>query len=161
MAHGKYLVKAQMKTGNASRIALRDTMKEARKVANSLDKVAFSRIEIYKICEVYYSEDDIPLPEDKTITIKDIKEKYRHYQVKKGCEKNSFRTAEFKKHGKVVIIVKRDTEKNVRQLTQIVRVEDGKELLQGCDLPVLNLGDAVTVAENALKNKKYIAKEAE
>ena len=75
MAHGKYLVKAQMKTGNASRIALRDTMKEARKVANSLDKVAFSRIEIYKICEVYYSEDDIPLPEDKTITIKDIKDR--------------------------------------------------------------------------------------
>lgn len=80
------------------------------------------------------------------MTIKMIKEMYKRYRVS-GAERNSFVSYDFGgETGKVVIVV------NISKymgdyVTQVVRVSDGKELLDdGRCRPCDNLDDAVDVA---------------
>ena len=80
------------------------------------------------------------------MTIKEIKEQYRNYRVS-GSERNSFVVYDYKDgNGKVVIIVNIGRS-NWKDVTQVVRVSDGKELLEdGRCRPCDNLDDAVDVA---------------
>lgn len=80
------------------------------------------------------------------MTIKEIKEQYRNYRIR-GSERNSFVTYNFGgETGKVVIIVNIDRIMG-DYVTQVVRVSDGKTLLEeGRCRPCDNLDDAVDVA---------------
>lgn len=80
------------------------------------------------------------------MTIKEIKEQYKNYRVT-GSERNSFVTYNYGgETGKVVIIV--NISRSMRDyVTQVVRVSDGKALLEeGRCRPCDNLDDAVDVA---------------
>ena len=80
------------------------------------------------------------------MTIKNIKEKYKSYNVRVG-EHNSFVVYDYEDgNGKVVIVV------NINKgygdtVMQVVRVSDGKEMLpEGACRPCDNLNDAIDVA---------------
>ena len=80
------------------------------------------------------------------MTIKAIKEKYKDYHIKDN-EKNMFTTYDYKDgNGKVVIVVN-DCRGYGKTVMQVVRVSDGKELLNegGCR-PCDNMDDAIDVA---------------
>lgn len=86
------------------------------------------------------------------MTIKSIKEKYQNYKL--GVkEKNMFVTNDYNDgNGKVVIIVNSHSHRDIgKHVKQIVRVSDGKELIESdrcrpCD----NLDDAIDVAGEML-----------
>lgn len=79
------------------------------------------------------------------MTIKQIKEVYKNYQIR-GAETNSFAVTTDSKHGKVVIVVN-NCKGYGKTVMQVVRVSDGKELLpDGACRPCDNLDDAVDVA---------------
>lgn len=87
------------------------------------------------------------------MTIKEIKEKYKNYQVD-GNEKNMFATYDYKDgNGKVIIVVNSHPNKYVgKHVTQVIRVSDGKELLKdGSCRPCDNLDDAIDVAEEMIE----------
>lgn len=78
------------------------------------------------------------------MTIKAIKEKYRDYKIN-GNEKNLFAVYDYG-FGKVVIVVN-DCKGYGKTVMQVVRVEDGRELLSnGACRPCDNLDDAIDVA---------------
>ena len=80
------------------------------------------------------------------MTIKEIKEKYKDYK-RKANEKNMFTIYDYNdENGKVVIVVN-DCKGFGKTVMQVVRVSDGKELLQeGSCRPCDNLDDAIDVA---------------
>lgn len=80
------------------------------------------------------------------MTIKEIKEKYKDYK-RKANEKNMFTIYDYNDgNGKVVIVVN-DCNGFGKTVMQVVRVSDGKELLQeGSCRPCDNLDDAIDVA---------------
>ena len=80
------------------------------------------------------------------MTIKEIKEKYKDYK-RKAKEKNMFTIYDYNDgNGKVVIVVN-DCKGFGKTVMQVVRVSDGKELLQeGSCRPCDNLDDAIDVA---------------
>lgn len=80
------------------------------------------------------------------MTIKEIKEKYKDYK-RKANEKNMFTIYDYNDgNGKVVIVVN-DCKGFGKTVMQVVRVSDGKELLQeGSCRPCDNLDDAIDVA---------------
>lgn len=86
------------------------------------------------------------------MAIKEIKEKYKNYQIR-GDEKNMFTTYDYKDgNGKVVIVVN-DCKGYGKTVMQVVRVSDCKELLKNGDCrPCDNLDDAIDVAGEMLKN---------
>lgn len=86
------------------------------------------------------------------MTIKSIKEQYKEYQVRAG-EKNIFTTFDFNDgNGKCVIVVNYNGCYG-RTVMQVVRVSDGKELLEeGSCRPCDNLDDAIDVAYEMLHN---------
>lgn len=80
--------------------------------------------------------------------IKDIKEMYKNYHVYPN-EHNSFIVYDYHDgNGKVVIVVNINYCKYVGDyVTQVIRVSDGKELLEdGACRPCDNLDDAIDVA---------------
>lgn len=81
------------------------------------------------------------------MTIKAIKEQYKKYSCE-GGEYNSFAVYDYKDgNGKVVIVVKNLRVYGYKDVVQVVRVSDGKELLEaGRCRPCDNLSDAVDVA---------------
>ena len=80
------------------------------------------------------------------MTIKAIKETYKNYNVK-GNERNSFVTYDYNDgNGKVVIVVNNHSSYK-KTVMQVVRVSDGKELLNnGNCRPCDSLDDAIDVA---------------
>ncbi len=83
------------------------------------------------------------------MTIKQIKEDYKNYRVRGSNEKNSFVVYNYKDgNGKVVIVVNRHKSRYIGgYVTQVVRVDDGKELIEdGWCRPCDNLDDAIDVA---------------
>ena len=80
------------------------------------------------------------------MTIKEIKEKYKDYK-RKANDKNMFTIYDYNDgNGKVVIVVN-DCKGFGKTVMQVVRVSDGKELLQeGSCRPCDNLDDAIDVA---------------
>jgi hypothetical protein len=94
----------------------------------------------------------------RNMTIKQIKEVYKNYKTV-GNEKNSFVVTHYVGYGKCVIVVNSNKIYG-KTITQIIRVEDGKELLQENIRPCDNLSDALDVAEEMLRerlseNKEY------
>lgn len=88
------------------------------------------------------------------MTIKEIKEKYKNYQVGAN-EKNMFTTYNYKDgNGKVVIVVNSHPNKYIgKHVTQVIRISDGKELLNdGSCRPCDNLDDAIDVAGEMISN---------
>ena len=87
------------------------------------------------------------------MTIKEIKEQYKNYRVT-GSERNSVVVYDYKDgNGKVVIIVN-ISRSNWKDVTQVVRVNDGKELLEeGRCRPCDNLDDAVDVAGEMIEGR--------
>ena len=85
------------------------------------------------------------------MTIKQIKENYKNYKTV-GNEKNSFVVTHYVGYGKCVIVVNSDKIYG-KAVTQIIRVEDGKELLQEDIRPCDNLSDALDVAEEMLRER--------
>lgn len=81
------------------------------------------------------------------MTIKAIKEQYKKYGCE-GSEYCSFATYDYKDgNGKVVIVVKNLRIYGYKDVVQVVRVNDGKELLEaGRCRPCDNLDDAIDVA---------------
>lgn len=80
------------------------------------------------------------------MTIKAIKEKYKNFMVS-GNERNSFVVYDFGGEvGKVVIIVNIKKGSFGRWVTGVIRVSDGKSLLDGSCRPCDNLDDAIDVA---------------
>lgn len=84
------------------------------------------------------------------MTIKAIKEKYRNYG---DYAKNMFTVYDWKDgNGKCVIVVGRLGCYNYKDVIQVVRVSDGKELIDGCR-PCDNLDDAVDVAGEMIADR--------
>lgn len=84
------------------------------------------------------------------MTIKGIKENYKNYKLR-GNEVNRFATYDYGDgNGKVVIVVN-DCKGYGKTVMQVVRVNDGKELLaNGSCRPCDNLDDAIDVAGEML-----------
>lgn len=85
---------------------------------------------------------------DKDMTIKEIKENYKNYNLRAN-ERNSFVTYDYNDgNGKVVIVVNIHKCSYIgRYVMQVIRVADGKELLpNGACRPCDNLDDAIDVA---------------
>ena len=80
------------------------------------------------------------------MTIKAIKEAYKNYKIE-GSETNSFATYDYRDgNGKMVIVVN-NCKGYGKTVTQVVRVNDGKEMLEeGRCRPCDNLDDAIDVA---------------
>ena len=93
------------------------------------------------------------------MTIKQIKEVYKNYKTV-GNEKNSFVVTHYVGYGKCVIVVNSNKIYG-KTITQIIRVEDGKELLQENIRPCDNLSDALDVAEEMLRERSSENKEYE
>lgn len=90
------------------------------------------------------------------MTIKAIKEAYKDYHVG-ACEHNAFVPYDYSDgNGKVVIVVNINSSKYIGDyVMQVVRVSDGKELLEnGACRPCDNLDDAIAVAGEMIA--KYI-----
>ena len=85
------------------------------------------------------------------MTIKEIKEKYKDYQIR-GNEKNMFTAYDYKDgNGKVVIVVN-NCKGYGKTVMQIVRLSDGKQLLKnGSCRPCDNLDDAIDVAGEMMR----------
>ena len=84
------------------------------------------------------------------MTIKAIKEQYKTYGAR--GEKKSFVTYDYRDgNGKVVIVVSHMGMYGYKDVVQVVRVSDGKELLpEGACRPCDNLDDAIDVAGEML-----------
>lgn len=80
------------------------------------------------------------------MTIKAIKEQYKHYGD--PTEKKSFVVYDWQDgNGKCVIVVSHMGMYRYKDVVQVVRVRDGKELLEkGACRPCDNLDDAIDVA---------------
>lgn len=90
--------------------------------------------------------DDVISLEVTFVTIKEVKEKYKNYKVS-GNERNMFATYDYNDGNGKVIIVVNNCKGYGKDVMQVVRVSDGKELFpdgacRSCD----NLDDAIDVA---------------
>lgn len=86
------------------------------------------------------------------MTIKSIKERYKHYQLDTGH--NSFVPCDFAEYGKVVIVVQVNPQPIGDYVQQVVRVSDGKELLErGRSRTCDSLEDAIDVAWEMLSEE--------
>lgn len=78
------------------------------------------------------------------MTIKAIKEQYKNYEII-GSEKNMFVT--YEDNNEKFVVVVNSNRSYGKTVTQVVRVLDGKEMLQnGSCRPCDNLQDAIDVA---------------
>lgn len=90
------------------------------------------------------------------MTIKEIKEKYKDYRKGFGVIRNMFAVYDFGgDNGKVVVVVNYCGELLGRDVVQVVRVSDGKELLteERCR-PCDNLDDAIDVAMEMVREEE-------
>ena len=78
------------------------------------------------------------------MTIKAIKEQYKKYEIS-GSEKNIFVT--YEDNNEKFVVVVNSNKSYGKTVTQVIRVLDGKEMLQiGSCRPCDNLQDAIDVA---------------
>lgn len=87
------------------------------------------------------------------MTIKELKEKYKNYRFV-SSERNCFVVYNYKDgNGKILIIVNKHKNRYIGgYVTQAIRVDDGKELIEdGWYRPCDNLDDAIDVACEMMK----------
>ena len=87
------------------------------------------------------------------MTIKAVKEKYRNYECGAGGH-NSFVVYDYNDgYGKYVIVVNVSRRKYVGDyVTAVVRLTDGKNVIEGHSRPCDNLDDAIDVAGEMIED---------